>query len=117
MWSMASRSRPTFQVQITNTCNRPLYCGLLDLTQRYGVFTVLLKSGSVKIEPSETAWAADGKPIPATVPDEVWLQGTIEYIDVLKLIVSTGEFDTRLLSQPNLEMPWHRADRHPLPDQ
>jgi pimeloyl-ACP methyl ester carboxylesterase len=100
---------PTFQVQMTNTSDRTLYCGLLDLTQRYGVLAGLLKVGSVKLGPKEAAWAYDGKPIPASVPDEVWQQGIIEYRDMLKLIVCTREFDARLLRQPNLDMPGTRG--------
>ena len=65
----------------------------------------LIKSGCVKLEPGETAWGNLGKPIPASVPDEVWNQGVIEYKDLLKLIVCTQEFDARLLEQPNLDMP------------
>lgn len=100
---------PTFQVQMTNTSERTLYCGLLDLTQRYGVFAGLLKAGCVKLTPKETAYAFDGKPITATIPDEVWKQGVIEYKDLLKLIVSTREFDARLLGQPNLDVPGTRG--------
>lgn len=95
---------PTFQVQMTNTSDRTLYCGLLDLTQRYGVIAGLLRAGCLKLESKATAYAYDGKLIPATLPDEVWKQGTIEYKDLLKLIVCTREFDARLLSQPNLDM-------------
>ena len=96
---------PTFRVSMTNNSARRLYCGLLDLTQRYRVFAGLLKTGCVKLEPGETAWGNLGNPIPATVPDEIWKQGVIEYKDLLKLIVCTEEFDARLLEQPTLDMP------------
>ncbi len=96
---------PTFQVSMTNNSQRRLYCGLLDLTQRYRVFAGLIKSGSVKLDPGETAWANLGQPIPASVPDELWKQGVIEYKDLLKLIVCTEDFDPRLLEQPTLDMP------------
>ena len=65
----------------------------------------------MKIEPGQTAWGYLGKPIPATVPDELWKQGVIEYKDLLKLIVCTEEFDPRLLEQPSLDMP--RAPARP----
>ena len=96
---------PTFKVSMTNNSSRTLYCGLLDLTQRFRVSASLLSAGCVKLEPGETAWAYQGKPIPATVPKEVWEQGVIEYKDLLKLIVCTEEFDARLLEQPPLDMP------------
>ncbi|MGZ6053614.1 MAG: lipase family alpha/beta hydrolase [Isosphaeraceae bacterium] len=96
---------PTFQVTMTNNSARRLYCGLLDLTQRFPVHAGLIKSGYVKLEPGETAWANLGEPISADVPDEIWKQGVIEYKDLLKLIVCTEEFDARLLEQPTLDMP------------
>ena len=61
--------------------------------------------GSIRLEPGETAWAYRGKPIPATVPDEFWKQGVVEYKDILKLIVCTDEFDARLMEQPALDLP------------
>jgi hypothetical protein len=100
---------PTFTVSMTNNSDRRLYCGLLDLTQRFRVFAGLIKAGYVKLEPGETTWANLGNPIPATVPDEIWQQGVIEYKDLLKLIVCTEEFDPRLLEQPNLDMPRTRS--------
>jgi hypothetical protein len=104
-WKEGRPVEPSFRVSMTNNSHRPLYCGLLDLTQRYRVFAGLLKAGCVKLEPGETAWANLGKPIPASVPDEVWKQGVIEYKDLLKLIVCTQEFDARLLEQPSLDAP------------
>jgi pimeloyl-ACP methyl ester carboxylesterase len=100
---------PTFGIQITNMGTQTIYCGLLDLTQRHGVFAELFRTGCVKLEPNQTAHACDGRPIPATVPDEVWRQGAVEYKDLLKLIVCTREFDARLLRQPNLDMPGTRG--------
>ena len=79
---------PTFQVSMTNNSQRTLFCGLLDLTQRYRVDAGLIRAGCIKIEPGQIAWANLGNPIPATVPDELWKQGVIEYKDLLKLIVS-----------------------------
>ena len=96
---------PTFQVSMTNNSARRLYCGLLDLTQRFRVDAGLIKSGYVKLEPGETAWANLGQPISASVPDEIWKQGVIEFKDLLKLIVCTEEFDPRQLEQPILDMP------------
>ena len=75
------------------------------MTQRFRVDAGLLKAGCVKIDPGQTAWGNLGNPIPATVPDELWKQGLIEYKDLLKLIVCTEEFDPRLLEQPSLDMP------------
>ena len=96
---------PTLKVSMTNKSSRTLYCGLLDLTQRFGVSAGLLSAGCVKLEPGDTAWGYQGRLIFATIPKEVWKQGVIEYKDLLKLIVCTEEFDARLLEQPPLDMP------------
>ncbi len=100
---------PTFRVGMTNTGQRTLFCGLLDLTQRFRVSAGLLKAGCVALGPGQTAWGNLGEPITATVPDDVWARGIIEYRDLLKLIVCTQEFDARLLEQPTLDMPVRRA--------
>ncbi len=96
---------PEFKFSMTNNSQRTLYCGLLDLTQRYRVSAKLLEAGRVKLEPGETAWGCQGRPIPATVPKEAWEQGVIEYKDLLKLIVCTEDFDARLLEQLSLDTP------------
>ena len=101
--------KPTFQVSMTNNSARRLYCGLLDLTQRFRVYAGLIESGYVKLEPGETDWANHNEPIPAEVPDEIWEEGVIEYKDLLKLIVCTEEFDPRQLEQPTLDMPRTRS--------
>jgi Caspase domain len=106
---------PTFQVSMTNNSQRTLFCGLLDLTQRFQVDAGLIKSGCVKIEPGQTAWGNLGNPIPATVPDELWKQGTIEYKDLLKLIICTEEFDPRALEQRALDMPRPPKTRAAIP--
>ena len=100
---------PTFRVSITNTSQRTLFCGLLDLTQRYQVDAGLIKAGCVKLEPGNTAWGFLGEPIPARIPDEVSKLGVIEYKDLLKLIVCTEEFDARLLEQPALDLPRQKS--------
>ncbi len=96
---------PRFQLSLTNNSPRTLFCGLLDLTQRYQISAGLLNVGCIGLLPGQTGWALGGNQIPVTVPDAVWSQGVIEYRDILKLIVSTSEFDARLLEQPALDSP------------
>jgi hypothetical protein len=96
---------PQFKVRLTNKGDRRLFVALLDLTETYKISAGLQDGGSVRLEPGETAWAYRGRPIPAIVPDELWKQGTIEYRDILKLIVCTDEFDARLMEQPALDLP------------
>jgi pimeloyl-ACP methyl ester carboxylesterase len=95
---------PTFQVKLTNTSDKPLYCALLDLTDRYAVLTGFFRTGSVLLQPGEEIWALEGQSISAVVPDELWEQGITEFKDILKLIVCTAEFDATLLEQDKLDL-------------
>jgi len=96
---------PTFKLTLTNTGKRRLYCGLLDLTELFKVDAELMEEGCIALDPGETKWVLDGIELTAQVPDEFWAQGRPEFKDVLKLIVSTQEFDARLLGQEALDMP------------
>ncbi|NES05216.1 MAG: caspase [Okeania sp. SIO2F4] len=101
---------PTFQVKLTNTSNDPLYCTVLDLTDRYAVKTGLFQPTSgIWLQPGESAWAVQGGTLYAQVPKELWQQGITEVKDIYKLIVSTAEFDANLLAQDNLDAPRTRA--------
>ena len=98
--------QPTFKVKLTNTSNLSLYCALLDLSDRWAVSAELFATGGVWLEPGETAWALDGQAIYATVDKELWEnQGITEAKDILKLIVSTAEFDATLLELNELDLP------------
>ncbi|NJL21752.1 MAG: hypothetical protein HC895_14575 [Leptolyngbyaceae cyanobacterium SM1_3_5] len=97
---------PAFTVRLKNTSPEPLYCALLDLTDRYAVSAGLLDGGGIWLSPGDEAWALGGKPIYSTVPKELWEQGITEVKDLLKLIVSTAEFDATLLEQGDLDYPF-----------
>jgi pimeloyl-ACP methyl ester carboxylesterase len=96
---------PAFKVKLKNTSDEPLYCALLDLTDRYAVIAGLLPGGGIWLNPGEEAWALNNQPIYPAVPKELWEQGITEFKDLLKLIVSTTEFDATLLEQGNLDLP------------
>jgi hypothetical protein len=104
-------AQPTFRLKLQNTWTEPLYCSLLDLTERFSVSAELLPGGGVWLQPGEEAWALDGNLFYCTVPKELWQQGVTEYQDVLKLMVSTVEFDSTLLQQDNLDVPVTRSPR------
>ncbi|MEM6436888.1 MAG: caspase family protein, partial [Cyanobacteria bacterium P01_D01_bin.115] len=101
--------QPTFQIRLTNTSDMPLYCSLLDLTERYAVSPVGFEAGGIWLQPGETAWVMGGKPLYASVPKELWQQGVTEYRDIFKLIVCTAEFDARLMAQGSLDAPRTRS--------
>ncbi len=97
-----------FRIKLTNTTNRRLYCGLLDLTQRYKVDAALIPNGDW-IEPHGELWALAGKNLFASVPPEWTDAGVTEYRDIIKLIVSTEPFNPHLLEQGNLDVPVDRS--------
>lgn len=97
--------QPAFRIKLTNNSQKKLYCALLDLTETYGIFANLFAAGGVWLNPGEEAWAYGGKPIPTQVLDKFWQQGITEFKDILKLIVSTAEFDVKLMELPDLDLP------------
>ncbi|MBD2212161.1 caspase family protein [Nostoc linckia FACHB-104] len=103
--------QPTFRVKLKNTSNESLYCALLDLTDQYAVDASLFDGGGVWLASGEETWALGGKLIYAKVPKELWEQGITEKKDLLKLIVSTAEFDATLLEQGKLDLPPSRDAR------
>ncbi|MGF1523202.1 MAG: caspase family protein [Leptolyngbyaceae cyanobacterium] len=108
--------QPTFRLRLTNTSELPLFCALLDLTQRYAISPIGFEAGGVWLQPGETTWALGGQPLYASVPKELWLQGITEYQDIFKLIACTAEFDARILAQGNLNAPQTRKTDLMLPD-
>ncbi|ARV60554.1 caspase [Nostocales cyanobacterium HT-58-2] len=97
---------PSFRIKLKNTAQEPLYCALLDLTDRYAVSASLFDGGGLWLQPGQEAWALGGNSIYPTVPEKLWReQGITEVKDILKLLVSTAEFDATLLEQPELDLP------------
>lgn len=103
--------QPMLKVRLTNRSGERLYCALLDLMEDYGVEHGLLGRGGKWLEPGQTAWANDGNPLYPLVPKALWQPGITEFNDLLKLIVSTSEFDAALLAQPALDIPFDRGVR------
>jgi pimeloyl-ACP methyl ester carboxylesterase len=102
-------TQPTFKLNLCNTWTEPLYCALLDLTEQFSVSADLFPGGGVWLQPGEEAWGINGNLIYCTVPKELWQQGITEYQDLLKLIVSTAEFDATFLQQDKLDLPPTRS--------
>jgi pimeloyl-ACP methyl ester carboxylesterase len=102
--------QPRIKAKLTLAKNAPrLYCAFLDLTESFGVSAELNPAGGELLNPGDSLEAREGQPIFASVPKELWQQGITEYKDVLKVIVSSEEFDARLLEQPDLEKPVSRS--------
>jgi hypothetical protein len=96
---------PEITIRLKNTGWRRLYVGMIDLPQTFGIFPVLNHIGSQRLEPNQETFANDGDPIQFSVPDEFWQRGMCEIKDVVKVIVSTSDFDVRRLVQADLDLP------------
>lgn len=110
--------RPRIKVKLINQGDKPLFCGLLGLTESFEI-AGLLRSGVEQLEPGRQVWVNEGKAFPLNVPDELWHIGITERQDVLKLIVCTDDFDLSLMTQDKLDFPRQAAVtrsalRHPL---
>jgi hypothetical protein len=98
-------AEPAIVLRLRNTGTRPLYVGLLDLPETFGIFPLLDNVGSQRLEPGEETFANAGEPIPVAIPDHLWERGVGELRDILKVIIGTCEFDARRLGQPDLAPP------------
>lgn len=97
----------TNKIKLTNNSNSnsngTLYCSLLILTDLFKVEFPFkgMEAGYVKLEPQETYESQSGR---LTLPKEL-PQKITEFNHIIKLIVSTAEFDSRLLTQNKLDAP------------
>ena len=90
------------QVRVANPGGPRLYCALLALTEDYGV-TSLLPGGGAWLEQGEDVWVLDRnrqKRLGLTVA-----AGRAQSTDILKLFVSTREFDAQALQQDEIPRP------------
>jgi pimeloyl-ACP methyl ester carboxylesterase len=100
---------PEIKIQVKNAGNRRLYVALLDLPETFGIFPVQGDVGCQKLEPGQETLAHTEETIPLTIPDEFWQTGLDTIKDILKVIVSTSEFDARRMAQEDLDLPRSRA--------
>jgi hypothetical protein len=91
---------PSRFLRLRNTTNQPLYCVLLNLTERFRITSALFPAGLIAA--GATAAVAEGQVIEFTVPDS-WSDRPIsEYRDWLMVIASTDEIDAAPYEMPNL---------------
>ena len=94
--------QPTMKIRLRNQSGRRLYYALLALSELYGISS-LLPGGGVWLDPDQEAFVpgSDGRPVLYldVPPDQE------RTTDVLKLIVSTEEFDAQQLEQDDLRPP------------
>ncbi len=112
-----------FKLTLTNRGQREYFCILLDLTQRYRVWTGYQNGKEcIRLGPGETeeirvfirATNELANTFPARIPAEVLARGEHAYRDIIKLIVSTEASDGRLLEQGDLPLAVDQQDRSDL---
>ncbi|WP_326561240.1 caspase family protein [Micromonospora sp. NBC_01796] len=105
-------SAPTVFVRIHNASDRPLYCTLLDLTDRFRVHSDLF---SVQvIAAGGTAAALRGAPVGFTLPDNRKPVPGATARDWLKLLVAEEQFSAVPFAMPRLHDPWPATSRAPM---
>ena len=101
--------QPTFAIKLVNRTGERLYCALLNLSESFAVSADFFPAGGVWLEPGQGVLT---KPKYALVPRALWEQGITERRDLVKLVVSTAEFDARLMEQGKLDAPTRSTPRH-----
>jgi hypothetical protein len=86
----------SIKIRLKNTTNRKLYVALCYLSFNFGVYTKLIKTGVVGLEPRAETWALDGDPIHFKLEKEVLQFKLKESTSYLKLLISTEDFTTQL---------------------
>src|SRR5262249_51828201 len=87
---------PMINVRLTNTTDQKLYCMVLDLAEDYSISGLMQCEA---LEQGKPLLANDGKPFPIKVNSNLHKEGVTECRDIFKLIVSTEEWDAKLLEQ------------------
>ncbi|MEM6754264.1 MAG: caspase family protein, partial [Cyanobacteria bacterium P01_C01_bin.38] len=103
-WDGMDLEPPGINVKISNKSEQDIHFQVIGLDGDYSIQlpdlfnetkSILLPTGKV----------AEGEEIEITIPKEYLDNGINEYDSILKLIVSTREFDASLLTQPGLDNP------------
>ncbi len=101
---------PQIRIKLKNISDKAVYCALLNLTELFAITAILFGcSAGVWLEPGQEAWVQEGESISITIPQYLLQQGVTIYKDILKLLVSTSEFDARLLEQPSIDQNQKRS--------
>jgi hypothetical protein len=90
--------QPSYFLRLKNNSNETLFCAVLGLYESFSI-DVMVGKPPVRLGPGEEFNTQKY----LSIPEEVWQQGVSERQDVLKLIVSTDDFDAHLLTQGKLD--------------
>ncbi|HAX76430.1 MAG TPA: peptidase C14 caspase catalytic subunit p20 [Cyanobacteria bacterium UBA11372] len=100
---------PNIQIRLTNHSDRKLLCNVLVLSESFAVDVPFFdRESSIVLEPKQQENSSPD--IFFQVPDRFVQAGITEYKDILKLTISTTEFDASLLKQDGISLP--QSKRH-----
>ncbi|HEV8483467.1 MAG TPA: caspase family protein [Blastocatellia bacterium] len=97
--------QPRMMLRLSNRGSEPLYCAVLMLSERFAIEPGFFPAGGVWLNKGEEAWS---DPVYGRVPDRLVAQGVEQTRDFVKVIVSSDEFDARLLRQGELDTQFDR---------
>lgn len=101
-YSDSKWNQPRLRIELKNS-GPTVYCALLWLGEDYSVSSGLMPGGAERI-PTDGSFALNnGSAIYGRVPDDKWKAGQTETRDLLKLFVSTEQFDPTLFDQEPLD--------------
>ncbi|MGB6152101.1 MAG: caspase family protein [Pricia sp.] len=106
--------RGAIRIKLENKSNKKLYCALCYLSFNFGVYTKMLPTGVVGLEPHAEIWTFDGDPIGFKLEPEVVEFGYSESTSFLKLMISTEDFTQQLNTLHLEDLPSSLADNPKL---
>ncbi|WP_414624476.1 caspase family protein [Calothrix sp. CCY 0018] len=103
-WDGMDLEAPGINVKVSNKSDKDIHFRIIELNGNYSIKVPDFFDGTSSILlPSRKV--AEGEEIEIKIPKEYLDNGITEYDSILKLIVSTREFDASLLTQPGLDNP------------
>lgn len=113
-WDGMALEAPGFNVKVNNKSTQDIHFRIIELNGNYSIKVPDLFDGTSSIVLPKGK-VAEGEEIEIKIPKEYLDNGINEYDSILKLIVSTREFDASLLTQPGLDNPPPKSRSSDLP--
>ena len=108
-WEQGKWVAPQVTVSLSNTHDQPLFCAVLNLTDRYRIHASLLRGDSVA--PDYRAYAARGQAIRMALPVDRAVVPGAACRDWLMLLVSEQPFSSEPFELPSLGEPERESRR------
>jgi hypothetical protein len=82
----------SIRIRVDNKSQQKYFCSLLYLNNTFGVSTHLIDGRVKQIQPGESEWILNGRPIPVVLEDHIMTLGQPYSLSYLKLIVNQDMF-------------------------